>query len=339
MHLLIDVRTSCLSDLPNLYYAEIWADTWLSYNKNDRITFLAFEGDPIGEYECIFLSRKWTPFQKKLASHKYWPDRIISFSKLPPIDRWISSILHINELTSVLYPQAQQWFFTQHVAELGYKKNLKHSKHIIIPHKALSETLSELYGINDTKISVIPYLSSYDKDFYKNQTILPHGISGEYFITEWTPWDEWNPIGLLKAFREYISKVDNPKQLIILWDVWDNLGFLSSMIRSLWLMEKVKILWMLLQKERSLLYAHAQWWIYIWYYYSRWSSVELANSYNLPLFLSDIPWLSGYIGNNIHPNHVDALPEILRNSSGNHILNSMSDNESMIRAYARIISD
>ncbi len=339
MHLLIDVRTSCLSDIPNLYYAQMWADIWLSYHRNDRITFLAFEGDPVEGYECIFLSRNWVLLQKKLASHNYGPDRIVSFSKFPPIDRWIPSLLHVDELTHKLYPHTQEWFFTRYRSESQYKKNLKFSSHIITPNVAIRETLWELYGVNESKITLLPYLSAWDKKKHRDQSILPHGISGEYFITEWTPWDEWNPRGLLEAFQRYIHEKNGNRQLIIIWDLWINLSNLSLLIRSHGLIEKVKILSVISQEERSLLYAHAKWWIYIWYYYSRWSSVELASSYDIPLYLSDISWLIWYNGVYIHPNHVDTLADILSNSHMDGISHPKNDNQEIMRVYARIISE
>ncbi len=339
MYLLIDVRTSCPSDIPNLYYAEIWADTWRIYHPDDRITFLGFDGDTIEKYECISLSRGLRLFPKKIASHKYGPDRVISFSKLPPIDKRVPHILHVDELTHTLYPRTQGGFFARQREEIQYKKNLASSSHIIIPHRSLTHTLGELYEIDDSKVSIIPYLSFGKKDFYKDQTILPHGISGDYFITEWTPWDEWNPRGLLEAFRSYIHENNGNRQLIILWDMWMNLSTLSLLIRSHGLIEKVKILSMVSREEQSLLYAHAKWWIYIWHYYNRWSSVELANSYDIPLYLSDIPWLSVYNGVHIHPNHIDTLADILWNSDMQNISHPKNDNQSIMQVYARIISD
>ena len=339
MHLLIDVRTSCLSDIPYLYYAEMWADTWRLYHPDDRITFLIFDGDTIEKYECISVSRGFQLFPKKIAAHKYGPDRVVSFSKFPPIDKRIPHLLHVDELTHTFYPKAQEGFFARQREDMRYKKNLASSVHIIIPDRSIGSTLGEFYGIDDSKISTIPYLSFWDKDIYKDQTILPHGLSGDYFITEWTPWEEWNPKGLIEAFHSYIHEKNGNRQLIILWDIWTNLSTLSLLIRSYGLIEKVKILSVVSQKERSLLYIHAKWWIYIGHYYSRWPSIELANSYDIPLYISDIPWLSRYNGIHIHPNHTDSLADILLNASIGSISHPKNNNQSIMQVYARIISD
>jgi hypothetical protein len=184
MYLLIDVRTSSLSDIPNLYYAQDWVDIWLLSHPDDRITFLAFEGDPVERYECIFLPRKSHSSRKKIASHPYGPNRVISFSSLPPIDTSIPFITHINELTHRLYPQSRMSSFEHFFKERKYKKLIKNSRHIVVPCKEVGLTLSELYGIDEDVISIIPYLNPIGKDIQKKQSILPHGISGTYYITE-----------------------------------------------------------------------------------------------------------------------------------------------------------
>jgi hypothetical protein len=43
MHLLIDVRTSHLSDILNVYSALDWVDIWMAHHPDDQITFLAYE--------------------------------------------------------------------------------------------------------------------------------------------------------------------------------------------------------------------------------------------------------------------------------------------------------
>jgi hypothetical protein len=187
MHLLIDVRTSCLSDIPSVYYALDWADIWMISHPDDRITFLAYEGDPVERYECVFIARAWTLFQKKIASHPYGPDRIVSFSSLAPIDTSIPMILHIDDLSRSLYSKDGAGFFARRQHTAQYRRLLRHARHIIIPHHEVGTHLSELYDADQEKISVIPYISTVRDSLLEHHTILPYGISAPYFITECTP--------------------------------------------------------------------------------------------------------------------------------------------------------
>jgi hypothetical protein len=52
------------------------------------------------------------------------------------------------------------------------------------------------------------------------------------------------------------------EKLIILGSLSDNLGVLSSMIRTLDLVDSVKFVGILSREDRELLYVHAKGWIY-----------------------------------------------------------------------------
>lgn len=339
MHLLIDVRTSSLSDIPIVHYAQLWAESWLLYHPDDRITFLWFENDPIEKHDCIFIKRGWNIFQKKLSAHNFWPDRIISFSKLSPIDKSIPTVAFVDNLTDKLYPHLYTWYWKEKENERMFKKLLKHSRSIIVPNSEVRSILWELYNINEDSIAPIPYLEAQDGEFYKNQTFIPYGIFGDYYITEWTPWDEWNPTGLIESYAYYVKENINPRQLIIIGDLWWNLTTISHLIGSLGIIGKVKIVWVLSKNERSLVYAHAKWWIYVGYHYSRWPSISLANSYKIPLYISDIPDFDNYHGSRMSINQLDALNEILINEPSKIRWISTSNNKEIIQAYTRIIAE
>jgi hypothetical protein len=166
-------------------YAEAWADLWQAYHPHDVLTFLAFEGDPVERHECIFLSRSFTLFPKKLSTHAYGPDRIVSFSKYPSLDASLPMLLHVEEVTETLYPK-KSTFFSHHRHEYRYKKHLKNAHHIILPHHEIGDNLGELYGIDEEKMSIIPYLTHDDPYEFRGRTILPYGICDDYFITEGT---------------------------------------------------------------------------------------------------------------------------------------------------------
>lgn len=339
MHLLIDVRTSSLSDIPTLYYAELWADMWIEYHPDDRVTFLAYEWDPIWDYECIYLSRKWSLWPKWLAAHEYGPDRIISFSKMPPIDRSIPTILHVFELSGRLYPHHSTSYWRGKKQDIQYKNLLRSAQHIIIPDHSVGSDLGELYGIDEAKMSVIPYLSPTDHARYSQMTLLPYGISWEYYLTEGTPHEEWNPIGLIHTYAKYQEKHRNTPSLVILGDIGSHLHMLSNLIRSLGIIEHVKIAWVLTRDERAALYAHAEGWIYMGPYYSRGSSVALASAYSIPLYLSDIAPLQGYGGVHIHPNRSSSFSDILGEPKREISEKKRPDNTLIIWVYTRIIAD
>ena len=341
MHLLIDVRTSSPTDIPNLYYGEMWADIWKTHHPHDRLTFLAYTGDPVDEkYECLFIDRNWWVLEKKkIASHEYGPDRVISFSRLPSIDKSIPLILHIHDLTSHLYPDLSVHIMKRKYGEYTYKKLLKSARHIIIPHIDIGRELWEIYGIDESRMSVIPYLSPEDRVSQREKSILPHGISGNYYITEGTPGEEWNPIGIIQAYTEYIQKKNGVGSLIIIGDIGDILGSITPLIRSLDMIASIKIVWVLSKADTNILYAHATGWIYAGYHYSRWASVSRAAWYGIPLFLSDIVWLRDYSGTFFHPNHTDTLSTILSAWSTKSIELKKPNNTHIVEVYTRIIAE
>jgi hypothetical protein len=240
--LLLDVRTSTLSDRVHISSALIWADAWKVYHPHDTITFLAYEGDPVEDYECVFLRRSWKLFEQKIAAHAYGPDRIISFSKLPSIDTSIPMILHIHDLTDTLYPLSKRGIIDHHIHDYSTKKKLKQAHHIIIPSQEIGANISELYNIDESKMSVIPYIAAEDSAFYKQKTILPMGISAPYFLTECTPGEEWHPIELLRTFAHYIHDHNGDHKLVMVGDLGGNLGIISTLIRSLDILDAVKII-------------------------------------------------------------------------------------------------
>lgn len=338
VHLLIDVRTSCLSDIVHLYYAETWADTWIKIHPHDTISFLAHEWDPVEKYPCVFLARKKRFFEQKIAAHASGPDRIISFSKLPPIDTSIPIILHVFDLSDTLYPLYERGWTAHQIYTHGEKKRIKTAKHIIVHAPEIWAHLHELYGIDEERISTVPYLTSERKDIFLQKTFLPQGIQDSYFLTECTPWEEWHPLELLRSYAHYIHDFGGNTKLILLWDLGENLGMISAIIRSLDIIDSVKIVGILSREDRETLYAHAKGWLYTGAYYTRGASIELANTYTLPLFISEITWLEWYPAQYIHPNHIDTLASLLAKEHPNIKIQRIIQNDIIINTYKRIIA-
>jgi hypothetical protein len=340
MHLLIDVRMTAPSDLPFLQYGLLWADVWKEYHPYDLITFLAHEDDPVEDYNCIRVQPSWHSFgKKKIASHHHGPERIVSFSSLPPYDTSIKQIAHMSDFSPLLYPVTPHKGLEYQFKLRQYRHLIEKSSFLVIPHRDTKSTMNELFTVDDEKIIVIPYLSPLHEEIHKIRTILPHGIYGDYFISEWSESNEWRPLELLEAFATYVHRMGGKEKLIILWSLWDNLGMLSSMIRTLDLLDSVKLVWPLLREDRELLYVHTKGWIYAWSYYSRWPSVALASGYGVPLFFTDIAWLRNYSWIYFHPNHLERLPELLRSEKDKYQIHAKANNEAIMQVYARIISE
>lgn len=93
-------------------------------------------------------------------------------------------ITHISDFTALLYPVRPlkgldyQWKLRE------YRNLINQSSVIIIPHRDTKVSMNELFSPPDEKITVIPYLSPIHEDIHKIRTILPHGIFGDYFLTE-----------------------------------------------------------------------------------------------------------------------------------------------------------
>ncbi len=339
MHIIIDVRTSSPDDTSHISYAMLWKDHWHLMHPNDRITFLAYEGDVVMHDDVIRLMRSWYT-RKSLASHTHGPDRMISFSDLPPIDTSIPLITHVFDLASLLYPRTTLSFWEKQIREYRQKKLLRSSRVIIVPHMSVWFELAESFNIKEGKMAVIPYLLAEKQKNTLETSILSLGIYGEYFIAPWSPGNEWNPLALLQAFSRYVHDLGWEKKLIIHGYIWENLSYIFSLVRSLDITHAVKILSAITGEELENLYTHASGWIFIGPYYSRWYLVALAEWYGLPLILSDIETLCEYDGLHIHPNHIHTLPDILMKLEKKKEQYTYHEkNNSIMQVYTRIIAE
>lgn len=339
MHLLIDVRTSYPTDIAHIPYAESWALLWKKFHPDDTITWLGYEWDPILE-GWIHIPRKWRLFQKKqLANHEYGPDRIVSFSRCLPIDKKVPTIQHISDIADLLYPRSNLGYIERKRKEYMYKSLLKSVKSIIVPNISTWLEISELFQVSEDKMAVIPYIVKNDTDPNDSTIVHRYNIQSKYFIAEWTPGNEWNPVELLQVFSQYIHDLKWDKKLVICGDMGENLSFISNLIRSLDIIDQVKILWILPKEDHRNLYASATGWIYVWPYYSGWSLIAEAESMHLPLILSDIPVLKVYQGTHIHPNHLYDLSEVLKNVDEKPIYQYEQTNDAILNVYTRILAD
>lgn len=304
MHLLVDIRTSNPADTLTQDYAVAWVELWKVYHPDDTITYLTYPWVSL-DGNIISVPRWWDIFgKKKLAHHKNGPDRIISFSKLKPIDADIPTLTHIFDNADILYPRNELNYFERKKKEVAYKTLLRKSGHIIVPHLEIGMELVEMFWIPEKKISVIPYFIP--KKEYSSFTLLhPYGITPMYWIAEGSAGDEWNPFQLLQAYSHYIHEYNGTKRLIIVGDLGENLKHISDCIRGLDIMEYVKIIGTLPKWEKNALYENASGWISLWRYYGSGPNIAYALAYGLPIFTSDIAPIRDYADITVHPNHTD----------------------------------
>jgi hypothetical protein len=212
----------------------------------------------IEHYPSVKVSPRWTLFPKSIAHHEHGPDRVVSFSRLPPYDTSIPHLIHVSDLSPLIYPSDPLSSLEHKMKIYEYKKLLHNARHIIIPHLDVGTGIGELFSVDEEKMSVIPYLSPTDGELMHHRTILPHGIYGEYFITESTEGAEWRPLELIETYSHYIHRLGGTEKLIIIGTLGSNLGSIMSLIRTLDLIDAVKIVGSLTREERSLLYSHAK---------------------------------------------------------------------------------
>lgn len=339
MHLLIDVRTSNPRDALHIRYAEIWAHIWSSHFPHDRLTFLAYEGDPIEREDTILISRRWRPGRAKISHHAHGPSRIISFSPLAPLDHHIPTLSHLPDIAPLLYPRENLGWLEKYSREQGYRKLLRRSKHIIVPHHSLKESISDFFDISPSHISVIPLLMETGEKREKIWT-LSWRWEREYIIVEGTPGSEWHAVELIKQYSHYIHNLNGKRQLVIIGDMGENLGHLSSLIRSFDLLPWIKLVWTPRERERTLLYDEASLFLALGPYPSRIYSLASALGRGLPSILSDLPIYSEYSDDRIHSHHIDFLSTKMKAMEDRMIKKNISSrNDTIIEAYKKLIAE
>ncbi len=340
MHILVDIRTTNPTDLVRQSYGISWVHLWKIYHPHDRITYLASPGNMI-DWEVIYVKENWNILgRRKIARHQNGPDRIISFSRLAPIDPSIPTISHVFDSIDLLYPRWNPGIIGRTLKEQQYKNVLKYSNGIIVPHLEVGMELVEISNVHEQKISVIPYFVPERKHF-PFSWLHPLGIIPGYWIVEGTSSDEWNPFWLLRAYSHYIHEFGGTKRLIIAGDLWSSLRHIIECIRGLNIMDYVKIVGILPEDTRSTLYEYASGWIALGGYYGWGPTLAYVLTYGLPIFASDIAPIREYADITIHPNHSDEIVEKLL------ILSKLSTTaekyihspHAIIEVYGRVIAE
>lgn len=122
-----------------------------------------------------------------------------------------------------------------------------------------------------------------------------------------------------------------------------SLKFLTEILRREKLEKWVHITGILDIHSQEMLYQKAKSWIFVGAYNTSKVNVELANSHDLPMILSDIRAFDFYPhAIKIHPNHLENLSEIFSQIEKNHDFNLPEKNifdEAMIfEQFKKILS-
>ncbi len=340
MHILVDVRTTGPADLIRQNYGIAWVHLWKTYHPHDTITYLASPWSII-EWEVIYVRENWNILERRrIAHHQNGPDRIISFSRLVPIDRSIPTLSHIFDSVELLYPRWDHGIIGRTFKENQYNSLLKNSQSIIVPHLEVGMELVELSNIHEHKISVIPYFVPV-RAHAPFSCLSPLGIIPGYWIVEGSSGDEWDPFWLLRAYSHYIHEFGGTKRLIITGDLWSNLRHISECIRWLNIMDYVKIVGILPEQDRIALYEYASGWIALGGYYGWGPTLAYALTYGLPIFTSDIAPIREYADITLHPNHSEEIVEklLILSKLSTTVEKYIHSPHAIVEVYGRLIAE
>lgn len=132
----------------------------------------------------IHIRSGWSLFgKKKVAHHKHGPDRILSFSRLSPLDTHIPTLTHIFDSVDTLYPREVVGFFGKRKQDTLQKNLLTSSHGLIVPHLEMGLELVEMFSVDEEKISVIPYFVP-DRSHHPFSLLHSYGIMPGYWIVE-----------------------------------------------------------------------------------------------------------------------------------------------------------
>lgn len=122
-----------------------------------------------------------------------------------------------------------------------------------------------------------------------------------------------------------------------------SLKFLTEILRREKLEKWVHITGILDIHSQEMLYQKAKAWIFVGAYNTTKVNVELANSHDLPMILSDIRAFDFYPhAIKIHPNHLENLSEIFSQIEKNHDFNlperNIFDEAMIFEQFKKILS-
>lgn len=201
MHLIVDIRAKHPEDMIRVRYAENWVHLWREHFPHDTHTFLVFDKQLAPEGERIFVAKQngWLPTRRRLSlrgSNEIF--RSINFSQYAPYDPSIPTTSHIFDMGEWFYDSnANANIWQRKTREYSIRKYLRDSSHIIVPNFLTGSELVELWGTEESKIDILPYLSL--APIQPDDHILTRlHIAPPYFIHDSSTGNESNIHSLLR---------------------------------------------------------------------------------------------------------------------------------------------
>lgn len=339
MHLIVDIR-SFTNDPMIARYASSWVELWWTRHPEHRISYIHFSHQicPLNGESIVVNPPNWLRRVKRLSTKNTSEIfRCINFSGLLPYDSHIETISHIFDHADILYPR---------IESSGIQKLLKiHKKNtsykIIVPSLSVGQESVSITHTKEENIEIIPYLQIKPVTIHKN-ILTQFSIVWSYWIYDGSYGSEANIPGLLSGYKAY-RDLGWTHTLILMWQSIDmELKNISEEIQKMNLTGFVRIIGTLDIASVESLYASASGWIYIGAYYASGPRIELAQSYNIPLLISNIPSLQEYHNSAIttHPNHLSALGNMFQELETFSSSNKRKvSNTEIIRAYEKIIAE
>lgn len=309
MHLIIDIRQNIPENPIILRYATDWVNLWRTKHPGDSVSYLVFahQSRPKDADVVIVNEYGWWQSKRRIATKDTREIfRSVSFSPLAPYDHHIRTIIHNWDHLNALYPQSDTYWI-KYTKAARIQKRIKNAGTIVVPTLSIGQEAVEIHHIDESHIEIIPYINL-DRHQCDSHILQTLGILTPYFLYDWTYGAEINITALLQGYRSYL-KLGGTKLLVLMGNISREIKSISELIRSFDLTNHVKIIGTPDWRALDTFYSHASGWIYTGAYYAGWPRVALAESYGLPLLLSDIPVFSEYQewAIYIHPHHLETL--------------------------------
>lgn len=325
MHLIVDIRSRHPEDAVIIRYAQNWTKKWKKYNPHDTCTFLIFDQQEAPEWENFLRVKPvgWFSSSKKIAStNTNEIFRAINFSRYAPYDSSIPTLTFVMDMGRWLYDnETNANILRRKEREFEIKRLLKNSSHFIVPSFFAGNELVELWNIHEQKIDILPFVEI-EKIPPNKQLFAQNNLPENFFLYDATFWSESNIEILLHEFGKFIHDLHGKTHLILHGNSAKSLKFLTEILRREKLEKWVHITGILDIHSQEMLYQKAKSWIFVGAYNTTKVNVELANSHDLLMILSDIRAFDFYPhAIKIHPNHLEKLSEIFSQIEKNHDFN------------------
>ncbi len=342
MHIIVDIRSEIVHSIIT-DYASNWVDLWRLRYPDHRVSYIHFRSQecPSNGESVIVSQTNWWRKSKRITTNGN-PEifRCINFSKYPPYDSKIETITHIFDHLDVLYPKVEISGL-ERIFKIQSKNKIGASYKIIVPSLQIGQEAVSLDHIREEKIEIIPYLK-FSTEVNHTNILSQFSITEKYFLYDGTYGTESGILYILNGFKQYRDR--GWKYILILIGKPTDIEFknITDQIQKLELTGFVRIVGTLDIENTRSLYKNANGWIYIGAYYAWGPRIELAENYNIPLLISQIPVFQDYFDFSIviHPNHLSNLWEKMQELE-NHIPKSSRKiwNEKLMQAYEKIIAE